>query len=110
MPALHISLGTYLKFFNMSEKECKTLAFKIIAKTRLSDEVTAKELQSIIKTYHHIEELQRDIVDSESTIDLIHDAITYQLEKTPENETAIRETYEPRMSHFLEKIKIKVGI
>ena len=66
MPALHISLGTYLKFFNMLEKECKTLDFKIIAaKTRLSDEVTAEELQSIIKTYHHIEELQRDIVDSE---------------------------------------------
>ncbi|XP_066926723.1 uncharacterized protein [Clytia hemisphaerica] len=54
LPALHISLGTFKKFYDLLEKECKLIDLKIA--------VEKGEMKpSIIKTYHDVAALEDEI-------------------------------------------------
>ena len=105
MPALHISLGIYLKFYNLLEASSQIVDLKILAKTTEGDE------KSIMDTYNIIQDLEDKIMDNEKTIELIEEAMAIELTKAENDEDRVQtilDVYKPRIDHFNGKIVEKV--
>lgn len=106
LPALHISLGVYLKFFNLLEKHCQILDLKIAANENMSSGEEVEE--KLINAYNSINDFDEKIEEYEATIELIQEAMAIELSKENSTEDEIIAIYQPRIDHFVEKIKIKV--
>ena len=110
MPALHISLGTYLKLFNMLEKECYLLDVKLAGMEALKQNtMTMEEYEKAVSSFKMIESLERDIIIYEEKVDLINDAIALNIFKDPNNDKNIRTIYKPRLEHFNKVLNQKVN-
>lgn len=100
MPALHISLGVYLKFFNLLEYHCRLLDFKIIAQSSTD--------QEILQVFNCIVELERQVRRFEELIELAEEGMAIELAKKDSNEAFITAAYKPRIDLFHGKIVEKV--
>lgn len=85
------------------EKECQIFDIKINAKLQ----PTNAEIE-VIQVYNKISHLEEDIKEHHNTLDLIQEAITMQISKSPEKEDEILEVYKPRTDFFSKKIIEKV--
>ena len=98
MPALHISLGTYQKMYNMLERECQILDIKLSATSETKSEET-------ISLFQRITDLEDSIQSCEEKIDLVHNGIAINIMKTPEKEDEIQKIYMPRLEYLNDKLK-----
>ena len=105
MPALHISLGTYLKIFNMLEDDCHTLDCKIAVE---QPETENSNFGQYAERRKEIEKLEKSVNDLQHTLDLINNAISTAIMGSPENEAKIKDVYEARFEHFIKKRNEKV--
>lgn len=110
MPGLHISLGSYLKFFNMLKSQSRIIDFKIMALTRYDNKLSEKKIQTAITSYQEIIDMEQGIQKCEETIELIQEAAASTISKTPEKEDDILSVFQPRVDYFVNKIKEKVCI
>ena len=108
MPALHISLRSFLKFFNMLETRCYHIDFKVAALSGSANGLNKDQIDSMVKAFNEIRELQKDIENVEHTITLVHQAITENIAKDFENEEEIKKIYEPRRIFLAKQIETKV--
>lgn len=109
MPALHISLGTYLKFFNMLETACELIDIKISLHTAANNEESGKaEIDSALAKFESICHIEKSIRDYEEKIQLVHEATTLAIIQSPDNEIHIRSVYNLRIEHLQKKLSEKV--
>lgn len=109
IPALHISLGCYLKFFNMLEFESHLLDVKIAGELGLRNKtLNQKEYNDFIRSQKQIRELELRAQDIHETIELMTTAVHSYVLKDPENEANILKIFAPRFEHFNEKLLEKV--
>ena len=109
MPALHISLGTYLKLFNMMEKDCLMLDIKLAGQKALKNNtMTAEEYEKHVEAYKKVIELKSSIEELEETINLVTEAVALNVMKQPENEDFIHATYQPRLDFLNKRLQKKV--
>lgn len=80
------------------------LDLKVIVAT----DQTHNELETMLKIYSDIENLQSQINSYENTIQLIEEAMVIEISKGKENENTVINTFQPRIEHFTDKIKTKV--
>lgn len=100
-PGLHISLGTYLNFFNLLEDEAHQLDLKIAEKKG----ELINSVFSNIRT--QIKNLCVSIEDKEQKIGLVRDAVANAILLHPENEQEIKDVYQPRLKFLADQINIK---
>jgi len=106
LPALHISLGTSLKIFNLLEMHCKLLDLKLYYNDEKRD--TTQDINETIQAYQQITTFEESIDSHQSTIEMIEEAMSFEISKDPENEDNIIDIFKPRIDHFINKIKSKV--
>ncbi|XP_047136315.1 uncharacterized protein LOC105850584 [Hydra vulgaris] len=109
IPALHISLGTYLKFFNMLEDSCHTIDVKIAGRMAVNNQTLedCEEFNKYIEKQRQIKQLQISIPDLENKTRIITEALETHILSNPENEEYIKLVFEPGIIHFEEKKKRK---
>ena len=98
MPALHISLGTYQKIYNMLERECQILDIQLLANSEIKSSET-------INLFRKIDNLENSIQSSKEKIDFVHNGIAANIIKIPEKEEEIRRIYTPRLDYLNDKLK-----
>ena len=108
IPALHISLGTFLKFFVLLENNCYQLDFKIAAMTGDGSGLNEEQVKLMTSSFKEIKKIEEEIINDEETITLVHTAIAENIAQDPENEATIKQVYEPRLVHLAKKVKDKV--
>ena len=108
LPSLHISLGSYLKFFEMLEKQCYIFDFKIAAKTKSASNIDDVKLQEMIDKYSEVQLLEESAKSITETIELVHEAVATNICRKPEEEDKIRKIYEPRLEFLSTKLNEKV--
>ena len=79
-----------------------------MVKTELNNTLTNDEMEKTINSYQTMMKLEKDIDRCKETIELIQEAATVEISKDPENEERIMIIYQPRVDHFVGKIKEKV--
>ncbi|XP_057310202.1 uncharacterized protein LOC130648181 [Hydractinia symbiolongicarpus] len=110
LPALHISLGTFLKFFNMLESECMNLDIKLAASTAVSKSKNKiLSFNDSIAICNKIKDCEKTAKDCEEKIGLIHEAIALNILKKPETEQHIKDIYEPRIDFLQRKMTEKTS-
>ena len=62
----------------------------------------------VMAAYSQIEDLQQQISQCQTKIEMIEEAMAIHLSKEPNNEENITPTFKPRMEFYFEKIKTKV--
>lgn len=92
MPALHITLGIYLKFFRLLESACKVLDIKYNAPKENENDLPAVCID--------IGELERNIEVNHKTIDMIHETAALSISKDPEREEEIMTVFRIRIQFF----------
>lgn len=76
LPALHISLGSYLKFFNMLEDRCHLLDVKIAAAMAVNNrKLDQNDFDAYVTTQSKIRDLEYLAGDYENKINLVYEAI-----------------------------------
>nr|XP_047131748.1 uncharacterized protein LOC124810629 isoform X2 [Hydra vulgaris] len=106
---LHISLGIYLKFFNMLEDGCHLIDIKIAAKMCLKNQtVNNKSFDEYIVIQLRIYEKEKAISEYCEKITLIHEAMSIQVLRSPENKEYLYEIFHPRVVHFMKKKNAKI--
>ena len=100
---LHISLGTYLKCFNILEDEAQCLDLKIAEKNGESLGSCFTNIRTQIKTIYS------SIEDKEQKIDLVRDAAANAIPLHSENEQQIKLVYEPRLKFLGDQISEELG-
>jgi len=80
------------------------LDLKIIVAT----DQTHHEMETMLQIYNDIEDLQSQINSHENTIQLIEEAMIIEMSRENNNEETIINTFQPRIEHFIDKIKTKV--
>ena len=108
IPALHISLGTFLKFFVLLENNCYQLDFKIAAMTGDGSGLNEEQVKLMTSSFKEIKKIEEEIINDEETITLVHTAIAENIAQDPENEATIKQVYEPRLVHLAKKVKDKL--
>ena len=109
LPSLHISLGTYLKFFNLLEDHCDILDMKILAELELKNKTCQNiDIAANIKKLREIKELEFQAQDLHEKICLVQEAIKMQMLKGEKTETEIRAVFEPRIEFFQTLLNTKV--
>ena len=108
IPALHISLGTFLKFFVLLENNCYQLDLKIAAMTGDGSGLNEEQVKLMTSSFKEIKKIEEEIINDEETITLVHTAIAENIAQDPENEATIKQVYEPRLVHLAKKVKDKV--
>lgn len=83
IPALHISLGTYKKFFDLLEEYCYQLDFMIAGSTSQAGGLERSKIDKLGETWQEITLLRQQIRDLDRTINLVHDAIAQNIAKDP---------------------------
>ena len=84
----------------MFEKECRILDLKVMRKS--SDE------NELLHAYHKIISIEGSIKSNEEKIQLVCEAITYNIIKTPKEEKKIQQIYKPRLDYLINKVKAQV--
>ena len=110
IPALHISLGTFLKFFVLLEDHCYQLDFKITAMTGDGNGLTEDQVKLVTSAYKEMKRTEEDISSVENTITLVHAAIAENIAKNVEREDEIKKVYEPRLIYLAKKVEEKVKL
>ena len=106
IPALHISLGTFLMFFVLLENNCYQLDFKIAAMTGDGSGLNEEQVKLMTSSFKEIKKIEEEIInEDEETITLVHTAIAENIAQDPENEATIKQVYEPRLVHLAKKVK-----
>lgn len=108
IPALHVSLGCFLKFFNMLEAECYHIDFDMAVTSGEGKGLTEEQVKAMKDAFDLIRKCEDDMVEIEHTISLIHQAIASHMAENPTNEKEIRKVYEPRLAHFTKLFESKV--
>nr|XP_047133997.1 uncharacterized protein LOC124812047 isoform X3 [Hydra vulgaris] len=109
IPSLHISLGIYLKFFNMLEDGCHLLDVKIAAKMCMTNQtVNNRNFDEYIALQLKIYEGEKVINEYCEKITLIHEAMAIHVLRSPENKEIICEIFQPRVAHYMEKKNAKL--
>nr|XP_047123398.1 uncharacterized protein LOC124806476 isoform X2 [Hydra vulgaris] len=109
IPSLHISLGIYLKFFNMLEDGCHLLDVKIAAKMCMTNQtVNNRNFDEYIALQLKIYEGEKVINEYCEKITLIHEAMAIHVLPSPENKEIICEIFQPRVAHYMEKKNAKL--
>ena len=106
LPALHISLGSYLKFFNMLEDECHILGCQLTCHNSKGN--NNEEFKKYIEVRKTVTDLEKDVADIQNTIALINNAISVAIMESADNDKNIKEIYEPRLNHYVKKRNEKV--
>ena len=110
LPALHISLGTFLKFFNMLEFRCHLLDIKIAGELAIRNKsLNREEFDKFVKSKSEIRDLEFQAEDLHNKIELVHSAIYNRVTNEPEKEDEIRHIYEPRIKYLNNKLTEKVS-
>ena len=100
-PGLHISLGTYLKYFNLLEEETHRLDLLLAEKSGETVFTVFTNIRSQIRN------LLVSIEDKEQKIILVRDAAAHAILLNPDNEQQIKDIYEPRLQHLTNQIAAK---
>ena len=101
-PGLHISLGTYLKFFNILEDEAQHLDQMIAEKSSVGSVFT--------NIRNKIKNIYLSIEDKEQKIDLVRDAAANAIIRDPDQEQHIKDVYESRLKFLSEQISEKLAV
>ncbi|XP_057291582.1 uncharacterized protein LOC130614187 [Hydractinia symbiolongicarpus] len=108
LPVLHISLGTFLKFFNMLEEKYRIIDLKISKK--IAGVFTSKnDIEEYNMLHQKAKDLEHCIVDCTEKIELVNDASARSVIDNPDNEEFIKKTYEPRLEYLQTKL-VKVSL
>ena len=84
MPALHISLGTFLKLFNLLEQDCLILDVKLVGQNALKDKsISQSEYDEHVEAYKNMREIEKTIESCEEKINLVIEAIALNVFCTP---------------------------
>ena len=108
MAALHISLGTFLKFFLILESKCYEIDFKVAGMTGNANGLSKENIESMSRAFKDIRRLDEEIETTEHTITFVHNAIVENISKNPDDAENIQKIYEPRLIHLTNLIKQKV--
>lgn len=109
IPVLHISLGTYLKFFRLLEQQCHILDFKLAGTSAiLNKKISEEEYNKIENRRIELINLEKQIEDTEETIHLISNAVEIEILKSETPYEEIVNIYEPRIQFFNKKLDSKV--
>ncbi|XP_065646002.1 uncharacterized protein LOC136076632 isoform X1 [Hydra vulgaris] len=104
VPALHISLGTYLKFFNMFEDECHLIDIKLAGELALKNNIIGKADFDKYVNMHLQSNLVKSVIeDCDNKIALLQDTISLKVICEPDKTVEIRNIYTPRIVN--DKIK-----
>ncbi|XP_057300002.1 uncharacterized protein LOC130630499 [Hydractinia symbiolongicarpus] len=103
LPALHISLGTFLKIFNMLETACSDLDIKLTANGQSLD----PDALTFIERCQKLKDCKWVIKDCEEKIELVNQALAVEIFRNPENANELRNIYEPRIVFLSNKLKEK---
>lgn len=108
LPALHISLGTFLKFFLILETKCYEIDFKVAGMTGNGNGLSLEQIKSMSASFKEIRTLDEEIENVEHTVTLVHNAVAENISKNPDDAEKIQNLYEPRLIHLTNLIKQKV--
>ncbi|XP_065665062.1 uncharacterized protein LOC105850185 isoform X2 [Hydra vulgaris] len=101
VPALHISLGTYLKFFNMFEDECHLLDIKLAGELALKNNTIGKDdFDKYINMHIQSNLIKSVIEDCDNKITLLQDTISLKVLCEPDRTEEIRKVYAPRILYY----------
>ncbi|XP_065648523.1 uncharacterized protein LOC136077972 [Hydra vulgaris] len=97
VPAIHISLGTYLKFFNMFEDECHLIDIKLAGELSLQSNTIGRDDFDKYVNMHIQSNLLKSIIDDcDNKITHLQETISCEPDKTEE----IKKVYGPRILHY----------
>lgn len=109
IPSLHISLGSYLKFFKIMEFKCHLLDVKMAGELGLQNKtINRAEFDAFVESQSRIKLLEQQLADCEETIEQMTLAYHSYLLKNPEKTEEINKIFEPRFKHYTERLKEKV--
>ncbi|XP_065656336.1 uncharacterized protein LOC136081893 [Hydra vulgaris] len=101
VPALHISLGIFLKFFIMLEDECQLIDIKLAGELALSSKTIDKaEFDKFISMHVQSSLLNSVITDCIEKIALLQDTVGIQVLRNPERAEDILKIYKPRILYY----------
>ena len=76
-----LALGTFLKFFNILEAKCYEVYFQLAALSDCVSRLTEEQVNSMMRAFQDIPQLQEEIEDTEYTITLVYHAIAENIAK-----------------------------
>ena len=95
----------------MLEDECHLLDVKIVGTMAVKDGTLDQiEFNDYVSNRSEIRNLECVVGDYQNKISLVHEAINSKILKNPEEETKIRNIYDPRLIELNNKMKEKVII
>ena len=110
LPALHISLGSYLKFFNLLEDSCHMLDVKLAGEMAMKDQsINRIQFNEYITSQHRIRDLENIINNYNEKINLIYNAVSINILKNPEKAEEIKNVYHQRLTYLEQKKHDKVS-
>nr|XP_047129350.1 uncharacterized protein LOC124809337 [Hydra vulgaris] len=110
IPALHITLGIFLKFFNLLEKESHLLDIKLAGVLAIHDKrIDLSEYDDYVEKQVEIFQLKYSIEDINNKILLIQDACVIEVIHNPENSENIKVMYKDRIALLESKRTEKEG-
>lgn len=110
LPALHISLGTFLKFFVMLETRCYELDFKVAAMTGDGNGLSEDQMKTMTNSFKEIRRIDEEIENLEHTVTLVHNAIAENIARGEHNIDEVHKIYEPRLIHLANVMKQKARV
>ncbi|XP_065640359.1 uncharacterized protein LOC124815901 isoform X2 [Hydra vulgaris] len=101
VPALHISLGTYLKFFKIFEDECHLIDIKIAIELALKDNMIGKvDFDKYVNMHIQSNLVKSVIEDCDNKIALLQDTISVKVLCEPDKTEEIRNLFTPRIIYY----------
>ncbi|XP_065669741.1 uncharacterized protein LOC136088822 isoform X2 [Hydra vulgaris] len=100
IPALHISLGTYLKFFNF-EDECHLIDIKLAGELALQNNTIGRDDFDKYVNMHIQSNVIKSIIDDcDNKITLLQETILVKVLCEPDKTEEIKKVYVPRILHY----------
>ncbi|XP_047127237.1 uncharacterized protein LOC124808269 isoform X1 [Hydra vulgaris] len=110
IPALHISLGIFLKFFKILEVECHLLDIKLAGFLAINDKhLESSEFDKYVEKQAEIHQLEYDVDDINTKILLIQDTIVVEVFRSPKNTEYLQLMYSERIALLKSKRIEKEG-
>lgn len=111
LSSLHISLGVYLKIFNMLENACHDLDLLLAANIATSNKtIQLEEFDHYVEVRRKVLELEKAVGHIDDQIVLVNDTLATAVINDPIKEVEIHQAYNPRLGHLEQKRKEKVNI
>ena len=93
----------------MLEDECHLIDNQIAALMAINNNRMEQRLfDEFIEVQQQVRDLKKSAAEYQNKLNLVFDAISTELFKTPENESSIKNTYEPRITYLNDKMNSKV--